>query len=186
MHTSSGGSRGSTHRRGTHRGGTPRGGGNNRGSRPSIGFSNRNGNRDGNRDGRRPNHIINVPPEYQRETFSLEREAMTARWKTETGCEILPQSKGPQRLIIERFEIFGATSHLEKAIQKIEEWIRSSRIKSAAAATWGKIPAYDPKVWGREYTEHQQQLWKQQFIREMPKEWESVYKSPVCRSTRSE
>lgn len=167
--------RGGAFRGGAFRGGALRGSGSNSGNRPAIGNSNHNSNR----DGRRPDHTIKVPPEYERETFNLERERIATLWKTETGCEIVPQTTEPRRLVITSFDIFGTGSNLERAIHKIEEWIRSSKTKSPATRVWAKTPAYDPKAWSKEWTEQQEQERKLKFTKEMPTEWKSIYKSPV-------
>lgn len=157
-------------------------GGNMRGSANRGGRSNRGRGQSSNIDGRRPNRIINVPKESQRATVARERQMIETIWVTETGCRIVPQTAESTAggLIITRFDLFGTGNNLEKAVQKVENWIRQAKTKSSATTAWAKTPAYDPKAWSEEYNQSQVQKRKMNFTKEMPVELSSVYNNVVC------
>ncbi|OAG13047.1 uncharacterized protein CC84DRAFT_1227927, partial [Paraphaeosphaeria sporulosa] len=129
-----------------------------------------NGNNSDNR--RAPNRVILVPAEYRRETKSSERMRIITTWKNETGCEVLPQllsedGSGRSAGVIVKFELFGTTEKLDKATQKIEEWIRYSVTKTSETTKWVKLPAHIPKDWYHEHMRREQNERRKKFLRDM-------------------
>jgi hypothetical protein len=139
--------RGSLPRGDTSRGGLQ--GGTSRGSPQRGGTFRGRGQSDGNnlhgKRARAPNRVIIVPVEFQRQTKDSERSRLITAWKTETGCEVVP--RGSDRFVITRFELFGISDKLDKATQKIEEWIRYSVTKTPETTGWAKLSAHIPKDW---------------------------------------
>jgi hypothetical protein len=137
MHARGSLSRGGTSR-GSPQGGSPRGG-------AIRGRGQSGGNKLDGRRARAPHRVILVPVEFQRQTKDSERTRLIAAWKTETGCEVVPY--GADRSIITRFELFGTSDKLDKATQKIEEWIRYSITKTSETTGWAKSSAHNRKDW---------------------------------------
>lgn len=158
--------------------------GTNQGSRGNGGRGRGRGrgkpNGDGIVDGRRPARIINVPVESRRKTWAQERRTMETVWVTETGCKIVPETSDAMHSVITRFNLFGTGSNLEKAVQKVEQWIREAKNKSSGTTAWAKTPAFDPKVWSMNYIQNQNQQRKMKFTKEMPVELSAVYDKAVC------
>ncbi|KAJ4353293.1 uncharacterized protein N0V89_005020 [Didymosphaeria variabile] len=146
-----------------------------------------------NRGKREPNRVILVPPEFRRQTKEIERARLIALWKSETGCEVIPQPEyGSGRLVITKFEIFGTTGNLDDAAQKIEEWIRYSVSKTSETTAWAKIQAHIPKDWSQNHLKQEHVERKKKFIEDMKEEETETYKrvvnycvcSPPCPYTK--
>lgn len=164
--------RGNSLRGGTSHGGS-RGGGASRARGQSYG---------NNIDKRTPARIIHVPEELWRPTKDTERTRIVATWKNETGCEVIPQPQpehGSGRSVITKFELFGTTEKLDKATQKIEEWIDYSVSKTSETTGWANISAHNPKEWYQKHIETEQGYRKKKFLGDMPENEATTYKSLV-------
>ncbi|KAL5465953.1 hypothetical protein PMIN06_000295 [Paraphaeosphaeria minitans] len=166
------------------RGGTVRGDSRGSGAYRGRGRGRGRGQSDGDHpDSRRtPNRVIRVPAEYRRETKDSERTRILMTWENETGCRIVPQAlseEGTGRSVIVKFELFGTTEKVDKAIQKIEEWIQYAITKNSETTRWVKLPAHNPKEWYQKHMERDQEERRKKFLREMGEDEAMTYKSLI-------
>lgn len=169
-------------RGGSSRFGPSRGGTSPRAVKRGDGYRGRGRGRGVSNERREPNHVIDVPMEYRRETKAAERRRIVSTWLEETGCEVVPQPlpyEGSGQSVITRFELFGTTEKLNKATHKIGEWIRYSATKTSETTKWAKLSAHNPKTWFQDRMQREQDDRKKKFLRDMPAEEATIYKSLV-------
>ncbi|KAH9870555.1 hypothetical protein IAQ61_006031 [Plenodomus lingam] len=112
--------------------------------------------------GRKPNKTIPVPPEYRVVTLARERDLLVNEVLVNTGCTVVPYSEQGR---VTRFEIYGAAA--DAAVAMINKWISKAHVKSKAASSWAKTPAFNANDW---YYEQ---------ITEMELERKQMFKGPV-------
>ncbi|KAF2034863.1 hypothetical protein EK21DRAFT_55491 [Setomelanomma holmii] len=94
--------------------------------------------------GKKPNKVIPVPREYQRQTLGRERDILINDVKIKTNCDIVLRWDLTK---ITSFELFGSGPAVDKATRYVNEWISNAQKKSIGASAWAKISAWEYLKW---------------------------------------
>jgi hypothetical protein len=114
--------------------------------------------------GKKPGRTLEVSPELGRSFQYFEVKRVVKAWNFELDCDVEPRFQNG-RLV--RFEIYGPSANLDATYRAVKKWIDRSVTKTAASASWAKLPAWENRKW----TEDK--------LRQEVKERKQVFRGPV-------
>lgn len=128
--------------------------------------------------GRKPNKTIPVPSEFRRDTHARERDVLVNDIKVKTDCQLVPHWEQGK---ICRFDIYGPSAGVEKAVALINKWISNAHVKSKDSSAWAKLPAFDVDDWYYEKVAEMEGERKKMFLGPKPDRPEGAAQLPnVC------
>lgn len=96
--------------------------------------------------GKKPNKIIPVPKEFQRQLQPGERRVLAHEIRVDTNCVVFAKFD-KHRGIVYQFDIFGSGHGIEKATVRLNEWITNAKSTSKYSQKWAKLSAFDFNRW---------------------------------------
>jgi hypothetical protein len=96
-------------------------------------------------NGKKPNKVVPVPREYQRQTLARERDLLVNDIKIQTNCVAIPRWDSQGK--VTSFELHGSGYAIDKAVRLLNSWISNAQKKSIGASAWAKMPAWVYNDW---------------------------------------
>lgn len=131
--------------------------------------------------GRKLKKAISVPPEFQRVTYSSERELLVKDLLLKTGCVVVPHWEQGK---IYRFDIYGSDNGVERAVGDINRWISQAHAKSKDSTAWAKLPAFNADEWYYDRVTQMEGDRKQIFLGPVPELSDDSPRPPSVSITR--